>query len=619
TGHALLANDPHLSLSAPSVFWGVHVTVTAGPDAVDMHGVSFPGIPLVMSGYSNNLAWGVTTADYDVTDAYAEVITPGTGGAPATVLHNGTQVPIQTIIEHIPDGSGHTVDTPIEIVPHHGPILPTITNHQVVPRTAATAISIRWTGHVPTDEFLTFLGLAYSHNVAEGLAAVDHFGVGAQNFVLADTTGQIGYSSSCVLPTRPAAALTWSPSNPMGNAPAFLLPGTGEADWTGFLDRSMIPRATGSASLRYIASANNDQAGTAQDGNPFNDRIFLASSYDDGFRAQRIQDRLAMLNNQARITDMSSIQGDHTVLVGGRYRPFIAGAITRLQAEWTTPGTHADLATLATTLRPRQARIVDAATRIASWSLDGASGLETGATDAQRHDAVATSLFHGFMVRFLDLALGDEVVAMGYDRGAFSSERIRGALFLLEHPDQALTRDSTGQSVLWDDLGTAGTHETRDAIIVRALDEALTQLQARFMTDNVDTWLWGQLHTLRLESMVPGPGAALSIPPPGDATFPNGFPRPGGLHVVDASSPGVGDFNFSYGSGPTQRFVVEMDPAGPHAFNALPGGEVFNGQSRHHSDEMNNYWRSNQVHPLPHTESEVVQAYEAHYVFSPAR
>ncbi len=60
-----------------------------------------------------------------------------------------------------------------------------------------------------------------------------------------------------------------------------------------------------------------------------------------------------------------------------------------------------------------------------------------------------------------------------------------------------------------------------------------------------------------------------------------------------------------------------MDPAGPHAFNALPGGEVFSGQSRHHSDEMNNYWRSNQVHPLPHTEPEVIQAYEAHYVFSP--
>jgi penicillin amidase len=291
--------------------------------------------------------------------------------------------------------------------------------------------------------------------------------------------------------------------------------------------------------------------------------------------------------------------------------------LTHLDEEWATPGTHADLSALATSLMARQARIRDAGQRIAAWTLDGASGFEMNVTDQQRHDAVATTLFHGWIVRFLDLAFSDEFDAMGLGRGAYGSERIRASIFLLEHPDQALTRETAGQSVLWDDISTATIHESRDAIILSALDEALARLQTVFMTDNVDMWLWGQVHTLTLDSLVPGPGATLSIPPPHDAMFPNGFPRPGGLHVVDASNPGTSDFDFTYGSGPTQRFVVEMDPAGPHAFNALPGGEIFNGQSTHHSDEMRNYWRFNLVHPLPHTEAEVITAFESHYVFTP--
>jgi penicillin amidase len=613
-GHALLANDPHLSLTSPSVFWGVHLTITGGPDALDVHGVTFPGIPGVIIGYNNNLAWGVTTADYDVTDAFLETITPGTGGAPDTVLHNGMQVPIETIHEMVPDGLGNTVDVPIEIVPHHGPIYPSIVNHRIAPRTGATAISVRWTGHQATNEFGAFLALAYAHTVEEAMPAIDNFGVGAQNFVVADTTGQIGYSSSCLLPTRPAMALTWSPTNIGGNSPAFVLPGTGEADWTGYVDRQMIPRAIGSATRRYIATSNNDQAGTSMDGNPFNDRVFLASSYDDGFRQQEILTRLQMLNNQAHVTDMTSIQSDHTVLIGGRYRTFIASAMANLEAEWTTPGSHPELATVALSLMPRQARLRDAAARLAAWTLDSPTGTEPTATALQRSDAIATSMFHGWMVRFLDLAFGDEFEALGLGRGAYRNQRMRTALVMLEHPDQLTARDTGGQSVLWDDMSTVPI-ESRDEIILRALDEALAQLETRFMNADVNTWLWGTVHTLRLESIVPGPGATLSIPPPNDAMFPNGFPRPGGLHVVDACNPGVEDFNFDYGSGPTQRFSVEMDPAGPRAFNGLPGGEIFNAQSPHHADEMNNYWRLNQVHPLPHTEAEVVAAYERHYVF----
>ena len=81
TGHALVASDPHLSLIAPSIFWPVSIDVTApaGGDAASnlkVAGVAFPGIPGIILGHNEHIAWGATVAGYDVSDAYAETLTP---------------------------------------------------------------------------------------------------------------------------------------------------------------------------------------------------------------------------------------------------------------------------------------------------------------------------------------------------------------------------------------------------------------------------------------------------------------------------------------------------------------------------------------------------------------
>ena len=80
TGHALVASDPHLSLSAPSIFWPVSIDVTAPQDGdasknLKVSGVAFPGIPAIILGHNENIAWGATVAGYDVSDAYAETLT----------------------------------------------------------------------------------------------------------------------------------------------------------------------------------------------------------------------------------------------------------------------------------------------------------------------------------------------------------------------------------------------------------------------------------------------------------------------------------------------------------------------------------------------------------------
>lgn len=608
----LLANDPHLALRAPAIWWGTHLTVVGGPDAVDVAGTTFPGVPGVVIGFNQRIAWGVTTAYYDVTDVYQETITPGANGGPDTVLFNGRQVPIEVVTERVPDGAGGSVEARIEVVPHHGPIVPEIVNARIVRRTASRALSIRWTGQQATNEFGTFMGLAYARSADEARAAVSGFGVGAQNFVFADVDGNTGYASSAVIPLREAGALTWRLDNPGGTNPCTVLPGTGGAEWTGTVPAAQIPNAVGSATRPFIVTGNNDQTGQTRDGNPFDATVYLGCGYASGWRAERITQRLTALGDQATVEDMQSVQGDHRVLAGGRFRPHLMAAFARLEQEWATPGTHADLRSGAVTMQPRAARLRDAAMRIQAWSLDGESGIEADATDAQKRDSVATTLFHGWISRVLRGTLSDETALL---QGG-SYDTIRALLHLLEHPTELRTRDATGQSVLWDDISTTDETESRDLILVRSLDDALADLERLTSTAEMERWLWGPLHAVRFSSLIPGTDATLSIPATGESMFARGFPRPGGIDVVDASGPGLGGSNYTFGSGASQRFTVELGPDGPRAFNALPGGQSIDTGSSHFRDEAE-LWRTNRTHAVPFREADVATEAGGRWRFEP--
>ncbi|MEO5730429.1 MAG: penicillin acylase family protein, partial [Byssovorax sp.] len=102
TGHAMLASDPHLALGSPAVFWPVSIDVTppAGSDpsaGLKAAGVAFPGIPGITLGHNEHVAWGATVAGYDVSDAYAETLTPDG----KSVMFKGKAVALQTVNEVI--------------------------------------------------------------------------------------------------------------------------------------------------------------------------------------------------------------------------------------------------------------------------------------------------------------------------------------------------------------------------------------------------------------------------------------------------------------------------------------------------------------------------------------
>ncbi len=635
TGHALVASDPHLSLIAPSIFWPVSIDVTApaGGDAtgnLKVGGVAFPGIPGIILGHNEHIAWGATVAGYDVSDAYAETLTPDG----QSVMWKGKAVPLETVDEVIKLQSGDPITYHVRIVPHHGPIEPNINSkHAIVePDPKVGAVSIRWTGIEPTTELSAVFSLLRARDVDEAQKALDAFGVGAQNWMLGDTSGNILWTSHANVPVRDPNAFAWNAKTYTGNLPCFILPGDGTADWTGYLDGRTVPWEKNPAA-GFLSTANNDPIGNTLDNDPSNDTLpdgkpmYLASQFDIGFREGRIQKRIKDHAAPFTTDDLQSIQADARSAMGAALTPALLDAIDRAEEEKKTPGTHPDLTAVVADPLYKSATILAVRDLLASWGKDAdyeaASGVDadtnlpkaaTGKDAAEVKASQATLVFNTWLVRVLGRTFGDELAKMGITYGR--EDKAKAFLRLVKaDPATFATFDAaTGDSSIWDDLTTPAV-ESRHERMVRALLDALTTLEALAGPD-LTTYRWGTYHTITFEAVIPI-FSKLSIPTGTDDVFIHGFPRHGDSFGVDSS-----DFSFvglaqaplfNYVHGPSQRFVIDMDPSGPKAFNALPGGNVWDAKSPHFQDEAE-YWRRNQAHAVPFSLTEVIAAKETRTV-----
>ncbi|CAN5818595.1 penicillin acylase family protein [soil metagenome] len=618
TGHPIVANDPHLSLSAPAVFWMVHVNVTAkdAKDDADFAGLSFPGIPAIILGFNDHVAWASTTAGWDVTDVYKEQLSQdGT-----SVTFNGAQVTVQKIRETILINGSPPLEYDVLDIPHHGPIIPTIVDHKIIPPDPSKgALSYRWTGKEPSAEITTVKNLVLAKNVEDVRTAVRSFGVGAQNWVAADDQGNIFYSAQARIPIRDKRAYTWDEATYTGTLPMFVLPGDGTAEWTGDLDEGYIPHGKNPASGFY-ATANGDPLGVTLDNDPSNDKlpngdpVYVGGDFDTGYRVGRITERLKA-KEKLSPDDLASIQGDGKSPLGSRLTPILLEALTRADEEKATPGTHPDLTAIVADARYAGSNLSELEGWLNAWKdtdYDTASGMNpddnTPSTDAKEAaSSQATLLFNTWLVRMGMLTFDDEFAILP---GAKPYSVPAALTFLLTAPKNKIgTLDiATNESIVFDDLSTPQT-ETRDERAVRSLLDAVDYLTTKLSGDR-NKWRWGSVHALRFTSLV-SLWSSLSIPAGGDPVFPIGFPRHGDLFGVDAanygSHPGkLADVSFTYGSGPVQRFVADVAAPAPVVKNVLPGGEVWDTASPHFKDDAE-LWRRNKSRPVWIVRSDVVK------------
>ena len=620
------------------MFWPVSIEVKAPPGSdasgdLSVAGIAFPGIPAIILGHNRNVGWGATVAGYDVSDAYQETLTPDG----KSVVFNGAPVPIQTIDEVINLQSGTPITYTVQVVPHHGPIVPNIVNHRVVPADPKVgAMSIRWTGLDATHELEAVFDLLRAKDVDTARAALTNFGVGGQNWMLGDTKGNILWTSHVLVPTRDQRAFTWNAATYQGHLPCFLLPGDGTAEWTGFLPDDLVPWEKDPAA-GYMSTANNDPIGNTLDNDPSNDTLpdgtpmYLACTYDIGFREGKIHKRIESHTGPLALTDLSVIQGDEQSSMGTGLTPALVSALQRAQAEKATPGTYPDLTAVVADPAYDPTKMAAVHDLLVAWGAAGyqaSSGIDpddntplpaSGATAAQASASQATLIFNAWQVRFYTRVFGDEVSRMNVGFSDDQQESRAILRLVAADPKTLATYDpATGDSSLWDDLGTPAV-ESRYDRMVRALLDAFGDL-AKIAGPDITAYRWGAQHTLTFEALLPF-WPTLNIPPSNDATFGStGFPRHGDRYSIDAADfsfvAAGSPLDFTYGAGPTQRFVVDLDPAGPVAFNTLPGGVVWDPASPHFRDEAE-LWRRNQVHPVPYALADVIAAKESRTLVSP--
>jgi penicillin G amidase len=212
SGKPILANDPHLEFGIPSTWYQVHLKAPG----LDVIGVSLPGVPCVIIGHNQRIAWGVTNLGFDVQDLYIEKFDPRTG----RYVFRGQLEQARAESERIPVKGSRPVDFQ-QWVTRHGPVSLMEGNR---------FLALRWSAAEPGSFQFPFLELNRASNWREFTAAVARFSGPGQNFVYADVDGNIGYHASGLLPIR---------KNYDGDVPVD--GSSGEYEWEGFIPFDQLP------------------------------------------------------------------------------------------------------------------------------------------------------------------------------------------------------------------------------------------------------------------------------------------------------------------------------------------------------------------------------------------
>jgi len=273
TGKPLLANDTHLELSIPPIWYEIHLTAPG----YNAKGFTLPGAPLIVIGHNDRIAWGFTNNGADVQDLYIETFNPA---APDEYRVNGAWVKAQVFDEMI-----HVKGQPDEhlkvVVTRHGPVV-----HQE----GNKAYALRWTALEPDGLGSTYNWLSTANNWREFREVMKRVWGPGQNAVYADVDGNIGYVMAARVPTRKKGH---------GEVP---IPGDTDAyEWTGYIPFDQLPQALNPDS-GLIVTANARVVGP-------NYKPYLTDRWEEPYRTARIYDLLHD-KTDLRPIDMLKVETD---------------------------------------------------------------------------------------------------------------------------------------------------------------------------------------------------------------------------------------------------------------------------------------------------------------------
>ncbi|MFC8673012.1 penicillin acylase family protein [Streptomyces griseorubiginosus] len=486
TGHPLLANDPHLSASLPSVWYqmGLHCRSLSSKCQYDVTGYTFAGMPGVVIGHNGKIAWGMTNSGVDVTDLYLEKLS-GDG-----YLYDGKTVPFTTREETIKVAGGASKKIVVRET-NNGPLLSDRSDELVNVGRKATVdnaapdrgdgygVALRWTALDPGTTMDAVFAMDKASNWSDFRAAAALFDVPSQNLVYADATN-IGYTLPGRIPIRA--------KGDDGSLPA---PGWDpKYRWTGkYIQQDELPYEY-NPSRGYIVTAN--QAVVDKDKYPYT----LTTDWGYGTRSQRITDLIEQkIKGGGKIStdDMRQMQLDNS-------------------------------SEIAKLLVPKLLKI-----DMDDKEVRQAQELLEGWDYTQDADSAAAAYFNAVWRNILKLAFGNKLPKELRVKGqclwvdpvnstgpADETQKVRecGQRDADEaQPDggdrwfEVVRNLMNDQNSDWwktpKGVGDRPAATNRDELFKRAMIDARWELTAKLGKD-IDTWSWGRLHRLFLKNQTLG-------------------------------------------------------------------------------------------------------------------
>ena len=537
TGMPILANDPHLSIQMPSIWYQVDLHCQPVSDACpyEVGGFSFAGVPGVIIGHNDKVAWGFTNVGPDVMDLFIEKVNPEN---PNQYEVNGEWVDFETRTESIAVTGGEPVEITVRIS-RHGPIISDtfgelkdsdLADDQTpfsekagIDLPENYAIALNWTALIPGNVFEAIWGFNKAQNWEEFRTAAQGFQVPAQNLIYADVEGNIAYQMPGRVPIR---------ENGDGRYP---VPGwTDDYEWTGFIPFDELPYVINPES-GYIATANNRVS-------PWDYPYLITTEWAYGYRVQRIVDMLDAAPKVITLDYIQQMQGDGLDLNAETLIPLLQSA----------PLTDNHL--------------IEMRTWLSAWNRQ---------TDM---DSAPAALFAAYWKHLLALTFDDDLPE---DYRAAGGSRWFEVM-------RNITADPN--NFFWDNKTTDNV-ETRDDIFASAFAAAVDEMEHDY-GKNREEWAWGEMHTATFRNTTLGESGIAPI----ENLFNRGaFPTAGGESIVNATGWTTYE-SYEVDWLPSMRMIVDLSNL-DNSLTVHTTGQSGHAGHEHYID-MAELWRNIKYYPM---------------------
>ena len=559
SGKPLLANDPHLGIQMPSIWYqiGMHCLPKTDACSYDMAGFSFAGVPGIVIGHNDQIAWGFTNVGADVMDLYIEKVNPEN---PNQYEVNGRWVDFDTRVETIQVAKGDPITVYVRST-RHGPVISDSfgplkdegdpNDKEFIPFREKSGvelpenyvIALKWTALSPSTPFEAIWGFDQAQNWEDFRAAAQKFHVPGQNLVYADIEGNIGYQMPGDIPIR---------ANGDGRLP---VPGwTDDYEWTGFIPFEEQPYLFNPPE-GYIIAANNQVP-------PENYPYLVSTSWDYGFRANRINQMIETADKPIDIVAVQRMQADTFDANAAVFLPLLNDALRQPATE-------------------NQAKALEI---VNTWDYRA---------DSQSSGA---AIFQAFWRHVLQNTFNDDLPEAYWPDGGSRWNEVM--------------RNLEADSPWWDNRATEAVIENRSDILQMSFSEAVLELEKNYGKDPA-TWTWGKIHAATFRNQTLGQSGIGLI----ENLFNRGpYETGGGLSIVNATGWSVRN-GYETDWLPSMRMIVDLS----NLSNSLTVHTT--GQSGHaghpHYSDMTPLWARVEYYPMLWEQAAVSADAEGHLILLP--